>query len=83
MGILADGGAILAVNRKSYYQLALSWGVLPLLNDMQSTTEELFASAIEKAENTALFEPGDILIMTSGWAAGTDSETNTMRVYTV
>lgn len=72
-----------AVNRKSYYQLALSWGVLPLLNDMQSTTEELFASAIEKAENTALFEPGDILIMTSGWAAGTDSETNTMRVYTV
>ncbi len=36
-----------AVNRKSYYQLALSWGVLPLLNDMKSSTDELFCCAAE------------------------------------
>ena len=70
-------------NRKNYNQLALSWGVVPVMNDIQSSTDELFNSALKKVAQTNLIKNGDIIVMTGGANLETSGTTDTMRVFTI
>lgn len=70
-------------NEKNYNQLALSWGVLPVMNDIQNSTEALFASALKKSMETKLLKKGDIIVMTGGSRALDSGTTDTMRVFTI
>ena len=70
-------------SKKVLYQLALSWGVIPVLSEEQSTTDELFDHAIERAMNTGLLQNGDTIVLTAGVPVGISGTTNILKVHTV
>ncbi|MBQ7900713.1 MAG: pyruvate kinase, partial [Clostridia bacterium] len=68
---------------KNYNQLALSWGVVPVMNDIQKNTDALFASAVKKITSTSLVRKRDRIVITGGSDVDTYGETDTMKVYTI
>lgn len=68
---------------KNYHQLALSWGVVPVMNNIQTTTDALFASAVKHITDTSLVRKGDRIVITGGSDVDTFGETDTMKVYTI
>ena len=71
------------VNQKVFYQLGLSWGVIPLLTDLQETTDELFDHATKKSMDAKLIRSGDLVVITGGTPINVRGTTNTMKVQVV
>ena len=70
----------LTSNEKTYQQLSLNWGVIPLLSDECKDVEQAFKKTSDFALKNTLLTWGDLVVMTSGspfWVSGT---TNTIRV---
>ncbi len=65
---------------KSYHQLALIWGVNPVLSRTQATTDNLFAHAIYCAKMNNFVKPGDTVVLTAGVPLGVSGGTNTLKV---
>lgn len=63
-----------------YRQLALSWGVLPLLIEEKSDAEELFDHAVDAAESAGLIEKGDVVVLTAGVPLSVSGTTNLIKV---
>ena len=61
-------------------QLNMSWGVTPFVIDEKTTTDDLFASAVEAAESRGIAEDGDIVVITAGVPLGVSGTTNLMKV---
>ena len=70
------------LDEKSYRQLALSWGVLPMQSEMKYTTDEILSNGIEIAKSTGLVVPGDTIIVTGSSAIGIGS-TDMLQIVTV
>ena len=70
-------------SEKSVNQLALSWGVAPLLIDIKDNTDELFDHAIETAVQNKFALDGDLLVITAGVPLGVSGTTNMLRVHVV
>ena len=68
---------------RTFHQLALSWGVYPVLSKYCSTTDELFREAVLCAKKTGIVGDGDRVVITSGALAGEYGGTNTMKVQTI
>lgn len=68
---------------KTYHQLALSWGVTPVLSLYQATSDELFRHAIDCAKMIGLVKKGDRVVITAGIPLGVSGTTNTLRVQIV
>lgn len=68
---------------KTFHQLALSWGVYPVLSNYQTTADQLFMHAIDCAQQLDLVKVGDKVVVSAGIPAGGHSETNIMKVETV
>lgn len=68
------------LTEKVYRQLALSWGVIPLLLEEKSEAEELFDYAVDKAEKAGIIEKGDIVVITAGVPLGVSGTTNLIKV---
>lgn len=68
---------------KCYNQLALNWGVVPLLAHHCKTVEEAFLLASQFALSRALISFGDVVVVTSGAPFGKKGTTNMMRVENV
>jgi len=68
---------------KSYHQLALSWGVYPVIARMQSSTDDLFLHAIDCAKQIDLAEDGDTVVITGGVPLDTAGTTNILKVQVV
>ena len=66
-----------------YRQLALIWGVTPLLNQNQATTDELIEGALGAALATARVQPGDTVVITAGVPLGRPGMTNLIKVETM
>ena len=66
-----------------YRQLNLSWGVIPLLTEEMTNTDELFAHAVKKATDTGLLKNGDVVVITAGVPLGVSGTTNLMKVHVV
>lgn len=64
-------------------QMNLSWGVLPLLVDEKTNTDELFEHAIEKAEKAGYVKQGEITVITAGVPLGVSGTTNLIKVHVV
>lgn len=47
-------------------QLLLSWGVTPLLDDMQGERRQVMGNALEKVRAAGYVAPGDIVVVTTG-----------------
>lgn len=68
---------------KTYHQLALSWGVYPVLARYQNTAEDLFKHAIACAKQIDMVTKGDRVVITAGVPLNVAGTTNLLRVETV
>ena len=69
-------------DEKVYHQLALSWGVEPLIADF-SGEGDVFLKAISRAKSAGYIDEGSIVAATGNSAPGGSGTTNVLRVHTV
>ncbi len=70
-------------NTLTFNQLALSWGVYPVLSLHQDTLDKLFRHAIDCAKMIDLVANGDRVVIAAGVPVGTPGNTNLLKVETV
>lgn len=68
---------------QTYRQMALSWGVIPLLIEEKEGLDELFEEAIQAVEKAGLAGPGDVIVLTAGAPLGTSGTTNLLKVHRI
>lgn len=73
----------MTTNKKVWYQLALSWGVTPVLSDVFNSTDVLFYHACRAAKQYLNLQTGDSVVMTGGMTNGNSGNTNTIVVETI
>lgn len=71
------------LSEKARRQLNLSWGVIPIMSEARSNTDELFDHAVECAQSTGLIKDGDLVVITGGAPMGVAGTTNIMKVHLV
>lgn len=69
-------------NKMIYEQLALSWGVLPVLTPVYNTTDEMFEIANKLVKDMHLAKPGDTITITCG-TPKQPGKTNLIKLATV
>ena len=67
----------------AYYQLALSWGVYPVLTPVQKTENGLINGAIESIKEDGIVREGDIIVLTAGLPLDISGTTNLLKVLTI
>ena len=72
-----------ATTEKVCRQLALSWGVTPLLIKEEKDVYVLFDKAVATAEKKGLLHKGDLTVITSGIPLGISGTTNMLKVQIV
>ena len=70
-------------SERTWRQLNLSWGVVPLMAEEKQSTDELFAHAVDCAQKKGLLETGDLVVITAGVPLGVSGTTNLMKVHVV
>ncbi len=73
----------MATNRKVWYKLALSWGVLPVLSEKFNSTDVLFYHALRAAKEAFHLQKGDSIVVTGGIPNGSSGNTDTIKMMTV
>lgn len=68
---------------KVYRQLAICWGVMPILSEEKDTTDSLFEHAVGRAMKTNLVKNGDLVVITAGAPVGVSGTTNILKVHLV
>lgn len=66
-----------------YRQMALMFGVSPLLIAKEDDAEELFNTAVKASVDAGLIGPGDKVVITAGVPLGVAGNTNMVRVVEV
>ena len=64
-------------------QMALYWGVVPLLMPYAQNTDQLIEFAIQAAEKAELVKQGDLVVITAGVPVGVSGTTNMIKVHLV
>ncbi len=70
-------------SKKTFHQLALSWGVYPVLSRKQKTSDELFCHAVDCAKQIDMVSNGDRVVIVAGIPIDTSGNTNIIKVETV
>lgn len=70
-------------DEKTFHQLALSWGVFPVLALSQNDTDTLFRHAIDCAKQIDVVDTGDKVVITGGVPLNLPGYTNILKVQTV
>jgi len=73
----------LTTDERTWYKLALSWGVTPVLSEKYDSIDVLFYNAKRAAIKIFGLEKGDHMIITGGMTNGTSGNTNLLKVETV
>jgi pyruvate kinase len=68
---------------RSLRQLALSWGVYPILVDEIFETDAMFELGMNKALESGFVSNGDVVVITGGTPIGMSGTTNTLKVQTI
>ena len=71
------------VDEKSYHQAAMTWGVVPVKNDMLETMDDVFETGVRKAITTRLLKKDDVIVLTGGLPVGIAGTTNIVKVQTL
>ncbi|HZO61604.1 MAG TPA: pyruvate kinase [Gaiellaceae bacterium] len=73
---------IVALTHNQYVvqQMALEWGVVPLLVKEAQDVEDLWELSIDAARDGGLIEPGDRIVMTAGTSVNIPGTTNVIKV---
>jgi pyruvate kinase len=64
-------------------QLTLTWGVRAIICPPVSSTDDMFANAIQAALKEGLIKEGNLVVITAGVPVGVSGTTNLLRVETV
>ncbi len=70
-------------SEKTFHQLALSWGVTPVLALFQNTANDLLRHGIDCAKKLDMVEDGDKVVVTVGVPVDTQGNTNLIKVEVV
>ena len=70
-------------NVRTWRQLNMSWGVVPLMSKIMTTTDDLFNHAVDCAVKEGYLENGDLVVITAGVPLGISGTTNLMKVHVV
>ncbi|MDO4218483.1 MAG: pyruvate kinase [Synergistaceae bacterium] len=70
----------LTTTKKSWYQLALGWNILPHLTMEHSSVEEIINSAKREASDLFHLAKGDIIVTTCGSVTGVAGTTNLLKI---
>ncbi len=70
-------------NERTWRQLSLSWGVVPIMSRLMETTDDLFNHAVDCAVKEGYLENGDLVVITAGVPLGISGTTNLMKVHVV
>ncbi|MBQ8028048.1 MAG: pyruvate kinase [Clostridia bacterium] len=73
----------ITVNEKTWHQLALSWGVTPVMCEVYPSTEVLFYSATKVAKSLMKLNKNDNIVITGGVANGVSGNTNLIKIETI
>ena len=68
---------------QTYRQLALSWGVIPLLIEEREDLNQQFEEAIRAVQKDSMANTGDILVLTAGVPIGISGTTNLLKVHCI
>jgi pyruvate kinase len=68
--------------RHAVQQMALEWGVVPVLIEECKDVEDLWARTLEAARESGLVVPGDRVVITAGTAVNVPGTTNVIKVET-
>lgn len=68
---------------KSFHQLALNWGVIPVVSRNQVHNDDLMKHAAVCAKQVGLVENGDVVVITAGLPLGMNGTTNLLKVHIV
>ncbi len=68
---------------KTFHQLSLSWGVIPVLALNQHNTDDLFIHAIDCAKQIDIVSSGDKAVITAGVPLNLEGTTNLLKVQIV
>lgn len=68
---------------KTYHQLALSWGVYPVIARYMNNSDELLRHAVDCARQIDAVAEGDRVVITAGIPVGSTGNTNIIKVETV
>jgi len=69
--------------KKVYNQLALSWGVFPVLTPEAKTTDEIFENGVKSAVCENIISDGDLIVITGGMPVGISGTTNMIKIHIV
>ena len=64
-------------------KLTLVWGVQPIVGMPVSSTDELFATAVEESLKHEYVDHGDLVVITAGVPVGKAGTTNLMKVHVI
>lgn len=70
----------MTTDKRAWYKLALSWGVIPVLSEEFNSTDVLFYHACQAAKEKLNLEKGDPIVMTAGTINGKAGNTNIIKV---
>ncbi len=73
----------LTTDEKTWRELSLSWGVVPVLCESFTSTDVLFYTAARLTKETLGLNSGDKIVMTGGVTNGKSGNTNLIKVETV
>jgi pyruvate kinase len=72
----------LSHHQTAVQQMALEWGVLPLLMPSTTDLEDLWARTIETARDAGIIDHGDLVVLVAGTAVNRTGSTNVIKVDT-
>jgi pyruvate kinase len=70
----------LSHHQPAVQQMALEWGVTPLLFPESANVEDLWARALEAARLAGILERGDLVVLMAGTAVNMPGSTNVIKV---
>lgn len=73
----------MTADEKTWRKLALSWGVIPAMCEMFTSSDVLFYTAKKTAEKILPLERGDRLVITGGVTTGESGNTNLIKIESV
>ncbi len=71
-----------AIDEVVWRQLALSWGVYPIMAEVKNSSDELFDHVVNRAVEEGLIRPRDLAVITGGVPLGKSGTTNILKVHT-
>lgn len=73
----------MAISKKVWYKLSMSWGVTPVLSQRFDSTDVLFFHACKQAQEALGLNSGDSIVMTGGRTDGNSGNTNIIKIETI